>query len=152
MRTLELENFFLLEFDFQNETHHNVLNKIESTKEGKHFLGNINYAITKINQRKEKTPYNIAYIVYYLDDPMGYISLTYFDNAYQISYGITPEYRGQYLGSLLLMEFSDKLFELFPEIEKLTLKINDLNIGSIKLAEKVGYEKQDKETYTQRRM
>ena len=50
------------------------------------------------------------------------------------------------------MEFSDIHFEMYPNIDKLSLKISNDNIGSIKLATKVGYVLEDKDTYTQKRM
>jgi len=152
MNQLELENFLLIEYDANNKRHQDVIATINSTENGKKYLGNLYYTIQRIYQRRESNSFNIPYIVYYLDEPMGYISLSYIDNSYQISYGIIPKYQGQYLGSELLMEFSDILFEMYPNIDKLSLKISNDNIGSIKLATKVGYVLEDKDTYTQKRM
>lgn len=152
MKPIELENFTLIEYDINNIEHYDLITKINSTENGKKYLGNLHYAIQRIYQRRENNPYNIPFIVYYLDEPIGFISLSYIDNSYQISYGITSEYQGQYLGSELLMEFSELLFQMYPDIDKLTLKIEPSNIGSIKLANKVGYVLDSENTYTQKRM
>lgn len=152
MSHVELDSFFLIEFCPDNLEHQQILQQIEATPDGQKFLGNLSYAIQRIHQRREVHPFNMAYIVYFFDEPMGYISISFLEEQYQISYGIIPEMQGQYLGSFLLMEFSDFLFQRFPEIQKLILKIKQDNLGSIKLAQKVGYEKEDSETYSQRRI
>ena len=43
-----------------------------------------------------------------LDNFFGFISIYTENDSYQISYGIIPERRQEYLGALLLQEFSEK--------------------------------------------
>lgn len=128
---MELDNFFLAEYDFQNINHRAVVIEIENADREK-YLGDLEYHIARINQRREDNRCNHAYIAYYNDYPVGFITIYTESDTYQISYGVRPEKRGEYLGTLLLQEFSEKMFEVYPEIDKLTLIINNLNTSSKK--------------------
>ena len=154
---MELDNFFLAEYDFQNVDHRTVALEIENADK-EHYLGDLEYHIARINQRREDNRCNHAYIAYYNDYPVGFISIFTEADSYQISYGIRPEKRGEYLGALLLQEFSEKMFEVYPEIDKLTLVIKNPNEYSKKTADLVGYTQDDSIVYensvgfSQRRM
>lgn len=139
---MELDNFFLAEYDFQNVDHRTVALEIENADK-EHYLGDLEYHIARINQRREDNRCNHAYIAYYNDYPVGFISIFTEADSYQISYGIRPEKRGEYLGALLLQEFSEKMFEVYPEIDKLTLVIKNPNEYSKKTADLVGYTQDD---------
>lgn len=149
---MELDNFFLAEYDPRNIDHKTVIIKLENADRKDKYLGDLEYHIERINQRREFNRCNHAYISYYNDDPVGFISIYTENDSYQISYGIIPEKRKEYLGALLLQEFSEKMFEIYPEIENLTLTINTTNEASRKSAELVGFERQSTKKYTQRRM
>ena len=176
MKYLKLDNFDLYEYNDSKE-HQAVIEKIEAS-DPNNYLGNIKYAIKRINQRKIDNPNNFAFIAYYNDYPIGYISLTYVDSEYQISAGTLPEFRKQNLSSLLLEEFSERIldykkvseminkFELSntnlkeiykegiteKEIDKLVLKIDTTNEASHKVAELVGYEQVDNVTFKRNKM
>ena len=139
---MELDNFFLAEYDFQNVDHRTVALEIENADK-EHYLGDLEYHIARINQRREDNRCNHAYIAYYNDYPVGFISIFTEADSYQISYGIRPEKRGEYLGALLLQEFSEKMFEVYPEIDKLILVIKNPNEYSKKTADLVGYTQDD---------
>ncbi len=94
--------------------------------------------------------HNTTYIVYYRDIPIGFIALTHNKEDYEIICGLLKEKRKRHLGTLLLLEFSKKVFENYKDIEVLTLKINNENIGSIKSAKYVGYT-EERGKYTMRR-
>lgn len=148
---MELDNFFLAEYDFQNVDHRTVALEIENADK-EHYLGDLEYHIARINQRREDNRCNHAYIAYYNDYPVGFISIFTEADSYQISYGIRPEKRGEYLGALLLQEFSEKMFEVYPEIDKLTLVIKNPNEYSKKTADLAGYTQENSVRHTQRRM
>lgn len=149
---MELDNFFLAEYDERNVDHKTTIIKLENDSTAKTYLGNLEYHIARINQRKEQNRCNHAYIAYYNDVPVGFISIYLEQEKYQISYGIIPEKRKEYLGALLLQEFSEELFEEYPEIETLTLLINNLNTGSKKTARLAGYTHESGITHTMKRM
>lgn len=149
---MELDNFFLAEYNYTNVDHKTVAIELGNDKDGRNYLGNLEYHIDMVNKRKEDNPCNHAYIAYYDDIPIGFISITNKDESYQISYGIRPRNRGEHLGAMLLQEFSEKMFEVYPEINTLTLIINDLNTGSRKTANLAGYAQENKVRYTQKRM
>lgn len=169
MKTLKLDNFDLYEYDNSLE-HQEIIRRIEES-DPNNYLGNIKYAITKINQRKQENPNNFVFIAYYNDYPIGYISITYLDNKYQVSAGTLPEYRKQNLSSLLLEEFSERILDyksikefiqkydnginskMYEEgltkepIDELVLKIDSTNAASHKVVELVGYEQVDNTTF-----
>lgn len=146
---LKLDNFILEEYN--HNIHSNILNKLQMDENTKKYLGDLRFAILMIEKRKLESNINNAYIAYYNDYPIGFISITYSEELYQISYSILPEYRKQNLGSLLLQEFSEVLFEKYANINELTLKIKEHNIGSKSVANLSGFEQIDNETFSQRR-
>ena len=149
---MELDNFYLAEYDGKNIDHKTTIIELENDKNGKQYLGNLEYHIAAVNRRKEESRCNHAYVAYYADIPIGFISITNKNESYQISYGIRPKSRGEHLGALLLQEFSEKMFEIYPEIDKLTLIINNLNTGSKKTADLAGYTQENSVRHTQRRI
>lgn len=177
MKTLKLDNFTLYEYNDSKE-HQEVIRQIEAT-DPNNYLGSIKYLIQKINQRKVENPNNYFFIAYYQDEyPMGFISITYLDNQYQISGGTLPQFRKQNISSLLLEEFSERLLdykkvskllekydtdnelhkEIYDqglsdvEIDELVLKIDPSNVASHKVAELIGYEQVDNTTFRRRKM
>lgn len=154
MRKLELDNFMLYEYDDSNE-HQNVILGI-SSNDPKRFLGDLRRHIAMINRRKDENYLNCAYIAYYKgfesteDYPIGFIGLSYINNNYEVSSGILPQFRKQNLASLLLEEFSEKLLEE-KIVDELVIKIDPNNTGSKKVADLVGYEQIDSQTYKRNR-
>lgn len=150
---MELDNFILKEYDKENIEHCNVIDTLDIDEKTQKFVGRTRTLIQIINKRKEEEDYlhNNTYIAYYNDRPVGYISLTHKEDNYEVISGLLKEERNQHLGSLLLLEFSEKIFEEYKDIDKLTLKINSKNIGSIKCAELVGYKNEERDKYIMRR-
>lgn len=152
MKTLKLDNFILEEFDKNNFEHKSTIIELQNDKLAQMYLGDLDYSLIRIEQRHEENKKNKAYIAYYNNEAVGYISLSCMSNDYEISYGILPKYRKQNLGALLLDEFSEKIFDIYLDIDKLSLQINKQNIGSIKLARLADYEKENITKYTRKRI
>lgn len=148
---VNLDNFILEEYDQNNREHREVISHLGKDQGVKKYLGNINYSIEKINFRKNENFHNGAFIPYYNDYPIGYLSLSYIHDEYQISYGILSEFRKQNLASLLLEEFSDYLLSNDLEIDQLILKIEQDNIGSRKVADLAGYTPNSTTKYSRKR-
>ena len=141
---MKLEHFLLKLYNKEDNIHNQIIDKIQKDDLNNEYLGNIYSMINKIEKRKEDDfLHNNTYIVYYNDKPIGYISLTHNNDDYEIIAGLIPEERNKHLGSLLLKEFTHSIFNEYKRIDKLTLKIDDKNIGSIKSAIKVGYIKEN---------
>jgi len=51
-----------------------------------------------------------------------------------------------------LQEFSEKMYEIYPEIDKLTLVISEVNEHSQDAATLAGYTQENNTRYTQRRI
>lgn len=146
---LKLDNFILEEYD--ENFHNNILNRLQADNNTKKYLGDLKFSIMMIKKRKLENNINKFYIAYYNKYPIGFISITYKDDEYQISYSILNKYRNQNLGSLLLQEFSEAIFERYYNVNELILKIENDNIGSKKVADLAGYNQIDNNTFTQRR-
>lgn len=150
---MKLDNFDLVEYNHNDAEHNGVLIELGNDRDGSYYLGDLFQQAMVIERRKEEDYlHNYSYIAYYNDEAVGYISLTHKEERYEISYGIVPAHRGEYLGALLLQEFSEKLFEVFPDIDKLTLLINNLNTASKKTAKLAGYIQENSVRHTQRRI
>lgn len=145
---LKLDNFILEEYNYN---HNNILNQLQIDQNTKKYLGDLKFTITMIKKRNIENNINKAYIAYYNNYPIGFITVSYMEESYQISYAILPEYRKQNLGSLLLQEFSEALFQKYSNIDELVLKIKDDNIGSKNVARLAGFEESAKESFTQKR-
>ena len=63
-----------------------------------------------------------------------------------------PKSIGEHLGALLLQEFSEKMYEIYPEIDKLTLVISEVNEHSQDAATLARYTQENNTRYTQRRI
>ena len=149
---MELDNFTLEAYNENNKEHLETIEKIDVDKKSKEYLGNTFSLINMINKRKEEDfLHNETYISYYNNRPVGYIALTHNKDDYELISGLIPIERNQHLGALLLQEFSEKVFETIKDINELTLKINDKNLGSIKCAKLVGYVQDSKEKFNLRR-
>lgn len=151
---MNLNSFRLENYMRDIPSHRTVIVKLHNDQvmNKTNYLGDLDYHIQKIEKRKEENYINGAYIAFYHNRAIGFISLTVEDESYQISYGIIPEFRGFHIGALLLQEFTEKIFETYKQIDKLTLIINSLNTGSKKTALLAGYEKENDTRYTQHRM
>ncbi len=149
---MKLDNFTLEIYNENNKEHIETIDKIDKDKKSKDYLGNTFSLIKMINKRKDEDYlHNETYITYYNNRPVGYIALTHNNEDYELISGLIPSERNQHLGALLLQEFSEELFNKIKDIDKLTLKINDKNLGSIKCAKLVGYVQDTNEKYTLRR-
>ena len=66
---MELDNFFLTEYDSKNIDHKTVIIKLENADLKDKYLGNLEYHIEKTTKRREYNRCNHAYISYYDDIP-----------------------------------------------------------------------------------
>lgn len=153
---MQLDNFTLKIYNDADDNHKKIIEELENDKEGNKFLGNLQSYINTIEKRKEEEfLYNNSYIVYYEDRPIGFLAITHHDEIYEITNGLLKKERGNHLGPKLLKEFTKKTFETRPQIDKLTLVIDNLNDNAKKAVIKVGYnleyEQTGKQYYSQKR-
>lgn len=150
---MQLDNFYLEKYDSTIPIHKTVIIELCNDRNSSPFLGDLEHHILEVNKRKKETfdLENIVYIAFYDYNPVGFISLTHQSERYEIAYGITPKFRGYHLGSLLLMEFSERIFMEFDKINELTLMISKQNTSSKKTALLAGFDKVSSAKYVQRR-
>ena len=143
---MQLDNFNLEKYKSYNLEHRSIMTTIDNDNSSKKYLGDLFLFIRNTNLRNEDNNIDNIYIAYYNSYPIGFISINIFDNKAYISYALLNEYRHQYLGSLLLQEFSDKLFEIY-NFKDIYLEISPKNIASIKTSNLVGYKKRSLTKY-----
>ena len=150
---MELDSFILEKYDSSRKLHQEIVTSLMRSQNSE-YLGNIHYMIESIYKRKANDfrHLNEVFIAYYNDYPIGLISITYLNERQEISIGILEKYRHQYLGSLLTFEFMEKIFELYPDINKLYEVVDDKNSNSQKLVQRIGGEStKEKGTFMMRR-
>ena len=148
---MKLDNFLLEDYNEFDDVHRNVISMINDIQANR-FLGDLEYHIKRVYARRENdSRCNNVYIAFYDDRPIGFISISHKDFGYEIASGILPSERGKHLGALLLQEFSEKIFELYQDIDKVVLKINPNNRSGIKAANLVGFQENDDGLFVQKR-
>lgn len=150
---VDLDNFALEEYSSYNKEHVEVVFELNQDQSTKEFLGDVYYTIARTEKRHDDDPshYNIAFIPYYNDYPIGYISLVYLHQEYQVIYGILEKFRKQNLGALLLEEFSEYFLDRYSDIDSLNLEIKEDNLGSRQVADLVGYRQDSSTKYSRKR-
>ena len=146
-----LDNFVLEDYDEFDYNHKCTIMELSNDIDARNYLYDVKWKMDAVKRRSEDNPLNLAYVAFYNDYPIGIITLSYINREYYISYGILPEYRKQYLASLLLQEFSEYLFTTYPEIDALNLSIVEKNTGSVHTAKRVGYERITNPRYSMKR-
>lgn len=144
---MELDNFHLEEVNKDDNYHQKIIKELNSDPMVKKHLGSMNISIDFTERNALKTGIDVIYIAFYNNEAIGMISLNAVDNIYEISYAILSEYRNGYLASLLLQEFSEKVFENYSYINQLNLLILNINTASKKVAQLVGYKKEENSNY-----
>ena len=148
---MKLDNFILESYNNLPE-HQRVIDSL--MKSDVHsYLGNIYYMIQNIYKRKEEYPLtlNEFYIAYYNDYPVGIVSITYMNEREEMSCGILPQFEHQHLGSLLLLEFTEKIFALNPSLDSLYSVIDKKNIASQRMVLNTGGHKENETTFMHHR-
>ena len=129
-----------LKYKSNNINHKSVIVKLVNDPISMRYLGDLSYLITYLSNVNELDGF---YVVNYNDEDIGIITLSKLDDKYFVTYGLIPEYRGNHLASVLLNEFSSKIFEDNEDINELYLSINKQNIASRKTASSAGYLKEN---------
>ena len=145
-----LDNFTLIEYNHHDDTHFDVINKLNHDDSSKKYLGDLFYTIERVELRKEDNFNNGNYIVFYDNNPVGYLNLSYKEDDYYLTYAILKEFRNKHLASLLLKEFTEYAFDKL-KINKLVLTIEYDNIGSQKVAITNNYQQDDLKHYSKSR-
>lgn len=152
MSNIQLDNFLLEPYRKDNIDHRSVIITLGNDKGTQKYLGDLDYMIERIRQRRLENFVDEIYIAYYNDYPIGLASLSIFDGKYEISVGLLPEYRGQHLAPMLLSEFSEMTFEMYPDLESISIRVNTANESAIKSIDLSGYEKKSSTEYSIKRM
>lgn len=146
-----LDNFILEEYNNHDFEHKKLVSKLNNDASVYRFLGIIEMYINNCLKQGEINGIDTFYVAKYNNEVIGFIALNVIEDKFEISYAILPEYRKEYLASLLLQEFSEAIFSQYNYVDKIYLQINQQNIGSIKTATLVGFEKEKSTRYSMKR-
>ncbi len=146
-----LDNFILEEYNEKNIEHKSLLINLGNDFKIQRYLGNLEMLYEFLNRNNKNGLVANFYVAFFNKIPVGIITINQYSNTYEISYAILNIYRKQHFGSLLLSEFSKKIFEQYNDIDSLDLRINIKNIASQKLALFAGYENICGDIYTLKR-
>lgn len=138
---MELSTFKLEQYDDDKLEHRRTLVELWNDPISREYLYDLTKETRYIDEKNLEDNRNNAYIVYFENEIIGYISIMGENNRFHISYGITPEHRGKKLASPLLKEFTSEIFKNYETIDELVLVINRKNIVSQKVATNAGYQK-----------
>ena len=144
---MKLDNFELVKFNQFNIEHEYIMNCIFD-KRGSKYLSDYKSFMEFFSKCSEDVMFvNVLYLVLYNKRFVGFISLVHQRFGYEVISGMMPNERGKKLGALLLQEFSEEVFEKYPSIDRLHLKIHPTNMSAIKTAQLVGYRQLNSETF-----
>ena len=133
---IKLLSFDLELYDINNESHNELFNELWIDDNTKKYLYDKNEFISNIINGDGKN--NCIYIVKSNNDYIGFVSLYYSDNTYEICDGILPAHRGKGYSTRILKEFSEYVFNN-TDITELYGYIDKENIASIKSALGIGF-------------
>ena len=150
MKIINLEDFTLESFDYNNKEHFNMINKFDNDVEiNKYIIRDDDSFSDVIDEYRYFTSdeiYNTIYMVRLLLTGEIIESLELDgkkDNLY-LNYAILKKYRNNGYGSLLLKELTKKLL---LEIKQISLLIKQDNDSSKKLALKTGFKRIGQDEY-----
>ena len=134
-----------------------ITNYVEDDKRIKRFMDNVcndplvrnlvspnmegNFKLINLYDDEDKLNIGPAYIVGDERKLVGFIRLATISDSgvVDMHYGVNPEYRNQGYGAKILLEVGDYVLKNVDNVKKIKLDIKNLNIKSIKCAEKAGY-------------
>lgn len=152
-----MNNFELINFDFNNEEHVVFLDKIISSPNSELISSDIKRFVKRNIEKNKKDNITNCFIVKFNNELIGLSFLNYHpeetrDNEIlleeiEIGLGLLPEYRGKGLGSLFEKEFSEYLLNLYPQFNEVVARIDEDNISSINSIKKAGFEHYKNDEY-----
>lgn len=143
-KDLRLSHFNYELYDNSNKTHLDFFDELWLDEETNKYLYNKEDFINNII--KGTNEYDCIYLVKIKEKIIGFVSIYYSDNTYEISDGILPRYRGNSYSAILLNEFSSYIFSN-TNIDTLYGYIEKNNNSSIKSALKNGFVQTNEKEY-----
>ena len=144
---MKLDNFELEYFDNNNFEHKKLLVELNNDHDFFEFMGSVNLFLDYTIKHGKENGIDEFFVVKYNNEVIGLITINLIDDKYEISYAILPQYRHEYLASLLLQEFSEEIFNKYSYVDKIYLQISQKNMGSRKVASIVGFQKEKPTRY-----
>lgn len=146
MNNIDLNIFRLEVFNKDKETHLECIEELNCDKEVEKYLGNLFYMIDRINLRRKENLIDQIYVVYFQNQIIGFISISILEDEPYISYALLDQYRGESLGSLLLLNFTTYLQDYYHFV-KIYMQIDKENERSKAIAKFLGYEHEKGKKY-----
>lgn len=109
------------------------------------------YVTKKLDERLSETSmggglqFNSSYLVKYKNEFVGYIRLEdlRWDGLLDIEWDVSPEYRNQKYGKIIIESVSNYILETFSEVKKLRGVIDKSNYASRQVAKNSGFSEEE---------
>lgn len=150
MNNIDLNIFRLEAYDNTRKAHIECIEELNRDRSVQRYLGNLFYMIDRIRLRREENFIDQIYIVYFHDQIIGFISISIIDDKPCISTGLLKDYRGEFIGTLLVQNFTYYLQDYY-HFDKVYAQINGENNSSKGVANFIGYEHVEGDMYSIKR-
>lgn len=147
MEKIELSDFTLEAFDYENYNHRNIAVILDNDPDFHDYVGEMKYLVENVRMKRE---YEV-YVIKNQDIYIGIISLITLINKPYLTIGIIPEMQRRYYGYNVLKEYIEFLFDNYPNYESIYASINPNNIKSVNNMLKLGFVSTSSTNYQKRR-
>lgn len=144
---IELSTLSLVTFDKNNPKHLIFLKKLIKDKiVSERFQGFTQHLLHNFGNEF----FDRGFLILLEQDIVGYVDVgeyNYKNDSVYLRCAIDEDFRGKAIGRRLLSELTDYIFNNYPFVENIRLKIADDNKASLKVALACGYKWEDKDYY-----
>lgn len=148
MERIELEDFTLEVFDYENMDHRFITVVLDNDVDFHDYVGETQFLIESV---KEKGKQDRLYVVKRGEEYLGIISLITLDDKPYLTVGIIPEMRRKHYGYNLLREYIDYLFNEYYDYDTIFASVYPKNRASINNVLKLGFSQVSKTKYAKKR-
>lgn len=138
LERIELEDFTLEVFDYDNINHRFVTVVLDNDDDFHDYVGETQYLIESAKIKEKKGKRDRVYVVKHEEKYLGIICLIILDDKPYFAIAIIPGMRRQHYGYNLLREYIDYLFNEYHDYDTVFASVYPKNKASINNVLKLG--------------
>jgi RimJ/RimL family protein N-acetyltransferase len=143
---MKLDRLDFDEYDCNNMNHKCLIAILNNDTLVRRTFFSMSDYISTIIDHVDRQELDRVYIVSLLGNTIGVIMSKKYEDKLEISYALSPDYRGKDLATYMLEQYCNYLFKEY-NVDKLYLQINPMNKGSKIVASRVGFIKESYSRY-----
>lgn len=151
MEVIELDSFFLEQFNVDDMMHRNVSVLLDNDSDFHDYVGETQDLVESAIKKQEKGLNDRVYVVRNKEGYIGIISLIILEDKPYIAMGIVPEKKGRHFGKNLLKEYIEYIFSVYPDYGEICSTIDPENEISINNVLKLGFNQVSRTKYVKSR-